>query len=54
MRDKVNPVVFSLTASLAEPQTAGIPLQLQSLNQFPVLSQGRTLTDKVEVTQPHS
>ncbi|XP_058270381.1 integrin alpha-3 [Hemibagrus wyckioides] len=50
LRNKVTPVVFSLKASILEPQTDNVHQQkLQNLNKFPVLSQGRTLTDKAEV-----
>ncbi|XP_017308211.1 integrin alpha-3 [Ictalurus punctatus] len=49
LRDKVTPVVFSLNASIVEPQINSGQQQLQNLNLFPVLSQGRTLTDKVEI-----
>ncbi|KAK2829162.1 hypothetical protein Q7C36_017152 [Tachysurus vachellii] len=50
MRDKVTPVVFSLNASIFEPETSnGQQKELQNLNLFPVLSQGRSLTDKAEV-----
>ncbi|KAK3520815.1 hypothetical protein QTP70_032382 [Hemibagrus guttatus] len=50
LRDKVTPVVFSLKASILEPQTDNVQQQkLQNLNEFPVLSQGRMLTDKAEI-----
>ncbi|KAB5554158.1 hypothetical protein PHYPO_G00046970 [Pangasianodon hypophthalmus] len=49
VRDKVTPVVFSLNASIFEPQIDSVQRQLQNLNLFPVLSQGRTLTDKAEI-----
>ncbi|KAF5906818.1 integrin alpha-3-like isoform X1, partial [Clarias magur] len=49
VRDKVTPVVFSLNASIFEPQIDRVPGQLQSLNLFPVLSQGQTLTEKAEI-----
>ncbi|TSK87465.1 Integrin alpha-3 [Bagarius yarrelli] len=50
VQNKVTQMVFSLNASIFEPQIDSVPKQqLQNLNVFPVLSQGRTLTDKAEV-----
>ncbi|KAF7698308.1 integrin alpha-3 isoform X2 [Silurus meridionalis] len=47
--NKVNPVVFSLNASILEPQISNDQLQLQDLNLFPVLSHEQTLTKRTEI-----
>ncbi|XP_030638834.1 integrin alpha-3 [Chanos chanos] len=48
IRDKVSPVVFSLTVSLLEPDTKPGP-SLQNLNAFPVISEGEVLMENKEI-----
>lgn len=48
VKDKLEPVVFSLNMSLheQEPEDGS---SLQNLDSFPILSQGQKLTQKIEV-----